>query len=67
MGLGRGYSVLEVVRAFEEASGRAVALEMAGRREGDVAACYSDCSLAAGQLDWRAKRTLHDMCKYSLD
>lgn len=59
--------MLQVVRAFEEASGRAVALKTAGRRAGDVAACYSDCSLAAGQLGWRAKRGLHDMCKYLID
>lgn len=63
LGLGRGWSVLEVVKAFEAASGRRVPVEMAQRRDGDVASCYSDCSLAAGQLGWRAERSLHDMCK----
>lgn len=63
LGTGRGYSVLEAVRAFERACGRRIALEMAGRRPGDVAQCYADASLAARELGWRAERDLEAMCR----
>jgi UDP-glucose 4-epimerase len=63
LGTGRGYSVLEVVKAFEQASGRTVPLEMGPRRPGDVASCYADASLAAGQLDWRATADIAEMCR----
>jgi UDP-glucose 4-epimerase len=63
LGTGRGYSVLEVVRAFEAASGRAVPCEVVARRPGDVAACYADPSLAAERLGWRATRDLEAMCR----
>lgn len=63
LGLGRGYSVLEVVKCFESVSGRSIAVDFVKRREGDVASSYSDCSLAGSQLDWKASRTLTDMCK----
>jgi len=62
LGTGRGHSVLEVVRAFEAASGRTVAYEIAPRRAGDVAQCYADPSLAGKLLGWRATRSLDDMC-----
>lgn len=62
LGTGRGYSVLEMVRAFEEASGRAVPYDIAARRPGDVAQCYADPSLAARVLGWRAHRSLEEMC-----
>lgn len=62
LGTGQGHSVLEVVRAFEQASGRPVPFEFAPRRAGDVAQCYADASLAAQLLDWRATHTLADMC-----
>jgi len=62
LGTGRGYSVLEVVRAYEKASGREVPLHFAPRRPGDVDACYADPSLAAQTLGWRARRDLDDMC-----
>ncbi len=62
LGTGRGYSVLEVVRAFEKASGRAVPYEIVPRRPGDVAACYADPSLAHRLLGWRAQRDLDAMC-----
>lgn len=62
LGLGRGYSVLEVVSCFESVSGRKIPVELVERRPGDVAACYSDCSLAAKELSWNAKLTLKDMC-----
>jgi UDP-glucose 4-epimerase len=63
LGTGRGYSVLEAVRAFEQASGRAIALAMAPRRPGDVAQCYADASLAARELGWRAELGLEQMCR----
>ncbi|XVJ68866.1 MAG: UDP-glucose 4-epimerase GalE [Rhizobacter sp.] len=62
LGTGQGYSVLEVVKAFEQASGRRVPLEVVARRPGDVAACYADPAAAATLLGWRATRTLSDMC-----
>nr|CAH0101447.1 unnamed protein product [Daphnia galeata] len=64
LGLGRGYSVLDVVKCFESVSGRPIAVDFVQRREGDVASSYSDCSLAVRQLEWKASRTLTDMCKY---
>ena len=63
LGTGRGYSVLEAVRAFEKATGRKVPLEIVARRPGDIAACYADASLAARALGWRAKLGLVDMCR----
>ena len=62
LGTGRGHSVLEVVRAFEAASGKPVAYRIAPRRPGDVARCYADPSLAQEVLGWRATRTLEQMC-----
>jgi UDP-glucose 4-epimerase len=62
LGTGRGHSVLEVVRAFEAASGRPVPYRLAPRRPGDVAQCYADPSLAQRTLGWRARRTLEEMC-----
>jgi UDP-glucose 4-epimerase len=63
LGTGRGYSVLEVVRAFEAASGREVPYQVVARRPGDVAACYADPSRAAALLGWRAERDLGAMCR----
>jgi len=62
LGTGRGHSVLEVVRAFEAASGKPVEYRFAPRRPGDVAQCYADPSLAQKLLGWRATRTLEQMC-----
>lgn len=62
LGRGKGYSVLEVVNAFAQASGRAVPYKFVDRRPGDIACCYSDPSLAADLLGWRAMRGLGDMC-----
>ncbi|HEX6734055.1 MAG TPA: UDP-glucose 4-epimerase GalE [Azonexus sp.] len=62
LGTGRGYSVLEVVAAFEQASGRAVPYRIVGRRAGDVAACYADPQRARTLLDWSAERDLAAMC-----
>lgn len=62
LGTGRGTSVLELVKAFERASGRPIPYEIVGRRPGDIAASYADPSLAEAELGWRAKRDVHDMC-----
>ena len=62
LGTGRGYSVLDVIQAYEKASGRAIPYEIVARRPGDIAACYADVSLAASMLDWRATRGLDEMC-----
>ena len=62
LGTGIGYSVLEMVRAFEQASGRAVPYQIAARREGDIASCYADPARAAELLGWRAARGLQAMC-----
>ena len=63
LGTGRGYSVLEVVKAFERASGRKVALEFAPRRPGDAASSYADPSAAAERLGWKAALGLDAMCR----
>ena len=63
LGTGQGYSVLDVVRAFERASGCPVPYQLVGRRPGDVAQCYADAAQAAQRLGWRATRTLAQMCE----
>ena len=63
LGSGRGHSVLEVVRAFESASGRPVPYELVGRRAGDAAQSVADPSEAMRQLGWRAQRDLATMCR----
>ena len=63
LGTGRGCSVLEMVRAFERASGRTVAYSIAPRRAGDIAAYYADPSLAQATLGWRAQRGIDAMCR----
>jgi UDP-glucose 4-epimerase len=62
LGTGRGYSVLEVIRAFEAASGRPVPYKFVARRPGDIAACYADPSRAQAQIGWRAEHDLARMC-----
>ena len=62
LGTGRGHSVLEVVRAFERASGRSVPCEFVPRRPGDIAASYADPGLAQAQLGWKATRDMDAMC-----
>lgn len=63
LGTGRGYSVLETVRAFEAASGRKVPYEIVGRRAGDIASCYACPDLAAELLGWRAEKGMEEMCR----
>ena len=62
LGTGNGYSVLEMVRAFEKASGVPVAYRIVERRPGDIAACYADPSYAEKSMGWVAERGLEQMC-----
>jgi UDP-glucose 4-epimerase len=62
LGTGRGYSVLEVVHAFEAASGRKVPYEIGPRRPGDIAQCYADPASAEKELGWHAERGIEEMC-----
>ena len=59
-----GVSVLEMVKAFEDASGVKIPMEMAERRPGDVAESYATCELAEKELGFKCKYTIFDMCKY---
>jgi len=63
LGTGRGYSVLDMVKAFEKASGRKVAYKIVPRRAGDIASCYADPSKAHGELGWKASRGIDEMCE----
>jgi len=63
LGTGTGYSVLDVVRAFAEASEREIPYTIEPRREGDIATCYADPSTAAQAIGWSAQRNLDKMCK----
>ncbi len=65
LGTGRGYSVLELVSAYARASARDVAYDVVDRRDGDVAACYADVSLARSLLGWQARFGLDEMCAHS--
>jgi len=63
LGTGKGYSVLEMVAAFEKASGRKVPYQIVDRRAGDIAECYADPSYAKEVLGWRAELGLDEMCE----
>jgi UDP-glucose 4-epimerase len=63
LGTGQGYSVLDMVRTFEEVSGKKVPYRVVGRRPGDIAACYADPSLAKSLLGWEAKNGIKEMCR----
>lgn len=63
LGTGNGYSVLDVVKAFEDASGRPIPYRVSPRRSGDVATCYADPSFAERHLGWKAERDLAAMCR----
>lgn len=65
LGTGRGTSVLELVKAFEQASGQKVPYKIIERRPGDVAACYADASKAKQELGWQANKTIEDACRDS--
>ena len=62
LGTGQGYSVLEMVAAFEKACGHSVPYQIKPRREGDIAACYADTRLAETELGWHASKGLDEMC-----
>ena len=63
LGTGTGYSVLDMVKAFEEANGVAVPYKIVDRRPGDLATCYADPAKSAEKLGWKAEKTLADMCR----
>ncbi len=65
LGTGRGYSVLEVVRNFEEASGVKIPYSIRPRRAGDIATCYADASKAKAELGWEAQYGIKEMCEDS--
>ncbi|MDR0890339.1 MAG: UDP-glucose 4-epimerase GalE [Oscillospiraceae bacterium] len=65
LGTGTGYSVLDIVKAFEEANGIKVPYKIAPRRSGDIATCFSDPSKAKRLLGWQAQRNIDDMCRDS--
>ncbi|MBA3478919.1 MAG: UDP-glucose 4-epimerase GalE [Lautropia sp.] len=62
LGTGQGYSVLDIVKAFERASGRTIPYQIVARRPGDVAQCYADPAHAERELGWKATRGLEEMC-----
>ena len=65
LGTGTGYSVLDMVKAFEKTTGKPVKYKIAPRRDGDIATCYSNPKKAEEELNWKAEKTLEDMCKDS--
>ena len=65
LGTGNGYSVLDVVKAFAEASGRDIPYEIVDRRPGDIATCYADPKVANEELGWSAERGIKEMCEDS--
>jgi len=62
LGTGEGYSVLEMVKAFESATGKTIPYQLAPRRAGDVATSYTDPEYAENALGWKAEKTINDMC-----
>ena len=65
LGTGKGYSVLQIVKAFEEATGVTIKYQIAPRRAGDIATCYADPSKAKKELNWEATRDIKEMCEDS--
>ena len=65
LGTGQGYSVLDMIAAFEKASGRKINYRIAPRRPGDIATCYADPEFAARELNWRAERGVEEMTRDS--
>lgn len=65
LGTGNGYSVLDIVKAFEQASGQKIEYKIVDRRPGDLDVCYSDASKALNELGWKAERGLLEMCEDS--
>lgn len=65
LGTGHGYSVLDMVKAFEKSTGKKVPYKIVSRRDGDIATCYADPSKAKEELGWIAEKGIEDMCKDS--
>ena len=65
LGTGTGYSVLQIVKAFEDANNIEIKYKIVERRPGDIATCYADPSKAKNELGWEAKKSIEDMCKDS--
>ncbi len=65
LGTGNGYSVLDVLHAYEKACGKKLSYQVLGRRAGDIAECYADCSKAKKLFGWQAKYNIDDMCRDS--
>ncbi|MEG2354048.1 MAG: UDP-glucose 4-epimerase GalE [Clostridium sp.] len=65
LGTGNGYSVLDLVKAFSDASGREIPYKIVGRRAGDIATCYADPKKANEELGWSAEKGIEEMCKDS--
>lgn len=63
LGTGNGFSVLELVHAFEKVNNIKINYQITDRRAGDIATCYADCTKAKKELDWTSKKGLEDMCK----
>lgn len=63
LGTGNGYSVLDIIHAFEKVVGKEIPYQVEARRSGDIATCYSDPSKAKEELNWTAKRDLQKMCE----
>jgi len=63
LGTGNGFSVLSMLKAFEKVSGKKIPYEIASRREGDIAECYASTEYAEQNLNWKAERTLQQMCE----
>ena len=62
LGTGKAYSVLEVIKAFENNCGKNISYKIVGRRPGDIAECFADPALAKTELNWKAERSLQEMC-----
>jgi UDP-glucose 4-epimerase len=65
LGTGKGYSVLDLVKAFEKASGKKITYKIVERRAGDIATCYADSKKAQEELGWRAEKSIDEMCEDS--
>ena len=63
LGTGTGYSVLQMLKVFQQASNKKIPYEIAPRREGDIAECYASTEYAEQHLNWRAEKTLQQMCE----
>lgn len=66
LGSGKGYSVLEVINAYEKACGKKIPFKLVERRPGDIASSYADASLAKKLLDWVTEKDIDHMCKFSV-